>query len=162
MERRPSSSSSTSCAPWRTSPGLARPLKTVFSSVLSLDGVSSLNMEAAVGTPTTSRPWRLVRRVVWSQVSLTLTHYIDKHIFFYLPLIYFSISVDDELHTNTINTISYISIEILDRCLCLLWIVCSHDMIFFIFFGYFEFLIKNVIVTLGIKFYYKVIWFTGG
>lgn len=105
MERRPSSSSSTSCAPWRTSPGLARPLKSVFSSVLTLDAVSSLNMEAAVGTPTTSRPWRLVWRVVWSQVSQTLMHYIDKH-FFYLSLIYFSISVDDELHPNTVNTIN--------------------------------------------------------
>lgn len=71
MERRPSASSSTSCARSRMNKAPARPSKTGSSSTWTTDAASSLNTEAVGGTPTTSRRWRSVRKPAWPQVSVT-------------------------------------------------------------------------------------------
>lgn len=72
MEHCPSSSSSTSCAPWRTIRGTARPSRIDSSSTWTRDAASCSSTEAAVGTPIILRPWKLVRKRASSQVGFAL------------------------------------------------------------------------------------------
>lgn len=63
--------SSMNCAHWRMIKAPARPSKTDSSSTSTTDTANCLNTEAAEETPTILRHWRSVRKLVWSQVSLT-------------------------------------------------------------------------------------------
>lgn len=65
--------SSMNCAQWRMKKALARRSKSDSSSTSTTDTANCLNTEAVEETPTILGRWRSVRKLVWSQVSLTTT-----------------------------------------------------------------------------------------